>query len=131
MLTNSLRFLVYSSSVPFMICLTSCSYHSEYVVPLLGWMTEFFPKIIPVRFPMQSGIEPIKSLFERSKICSAESWHSCEGIFPLNLFCLSLRICMEDEMFPIHEGIIPDKWFSPRSKIKRCFKFIKDDGNPP
>lgn len=88
--------------------------------------------IIPSRWPMHRGIAPCKLFLERSKFFSDLSWHNCEGIQPLNMFCRNLRTCNEVKVFTVQDdGILPESWFSPRYKINNCFKFLKDVGNSP
>ncbi|ONI12168.1 hypothetical protein PRUPE_4G148500 [Prunus persica] len=62
---------------------------------------------------------PVRSLCARSKTCSGESWHSCEGILPLNVLLRKRRIIKNSKLSPIHAGICPDNLLLPRSK---CFR---------
>lgn len=76
---------------------------------------------------IQGGIDPEKSLLERSKNCNFGIWHNWIEMFPLKLFTLN-RSAPNSGKISIPPASIPDNLLYPTSTINKDWLFDKQLG---
>lgn len=96
-----------------------------------GMLNSVLGCCMDVRLAKPLGIEPTKLLPARSSNCREESSDSCHGMLPRNMFDRNRRILSDGWLDPIHEGIVSENLFSPRSRIIRFLHLLRARGNPP
>ena len=67
--------------------------------------------------PNATGIGPVSLLLARSSSWSLESRDNFEGISPVKLFDLRLRILNDGTRVPIHGGMAPKNLLFPMSRV--------------
>jgi len=90
-----------------------------------------FGCIMDVRLERFLGMEPIKLLPDRSSSWRKESCDSCQGILPWSMFDRNMSTLSKGLLNPIHEGIVSESLFSPRSRISSLLHRLRKFGNPP
>ena len=74
---------------------------------------------------------PKRLLWDRSNMWRAESLHNSEGMVPLKWLDRRRKIDNDGMLSPIQAGMLPESWFSPRSRLSISEQFFSEGGISP